>query len=215
MYKEYFPKNKRLNKEKLLELSFKEKNDSYFKSFNINDFTLNINVYSSYLETELIDNRIDSEYTLHKNLSANGKYASEIRKLYNEIIEELFSKILDDDMILETVFSYIYNKYNIKPDNPFKDLDSYVFRRLDNNKWFGLIIEIDISKLKIKSNQKGYVLNIKIDEDKRDEIIDNIHYFECYHMNKKKWVSILLSNDIDLDKLYKYIDRSYELIGGK
>ncbi|MBF1207631.1 MAG: MmcQ/YjbR family DNA-binding protein, partial [Fusobacterium periodonticum] len=41
--------------------------------------------------------------------------------------------------------------------------------------------------------------------------IDNKRYFPAYHMNKKHWCTICLDGTVELEKIYRLIDISYEL----
>ena len=52
---------------------------------------------------------------------------------------------------------------------------------------------------------------MKYDKDKVSDIVDNINIFPGYHMNKKSWISINLCGNIDLEEVYKLIDKSYIL----
>ena len=134
---------------------------------------------------------------------------------YNKIISTITLKHItnkNDDITVKKLKSYIYNKYNIVSDFPFKDDDSEAFRRKDNKKWFGLLMNLSSLKIGLEKDIPVKVINIKVDEDKLLDIIDNKHFFVCYHMNKKKWISILLNDEIDYNKLFYLIDRSYELV---
>lgn len=47
-------------------------------------------------------------------------------------------------------------------------------------------------------------------------IIDNINYFSAYHMNKKNWITIKLNDcTIPIEKIFEYIDASYNIAGKK
>ena len=45
------------------------------------------------------------------------------------------------------IANLIYERYGVKPDFPWKD-DNGVFRHLDNNKWFSLIMERSFKRWK-------------------------------------------------------------------
>ncbi|KXA14265.1 MULTISPECIES: MmcQ/YjbR family DNA-binding protein [Fusobacterium] len=39
-------------------------------------------------------------------------------------------------------------------------------------------------------------MNVKHSSEKIKTIIDNVHIFPAYHMNKKHWITISLNSDI-------------------
>lgn len=49
-------------------------------------------------------------------------------------------------MTRQDVFSWCRRQYGTEPDYPWNDWNA-VLRHTDNNKWYGVIIEVDRSKL--------------------------------------------------------------------
>ena len=68
------------------------------------------------------------------------------------------------------------------------------------------------SVLKIESEELIDIMNIKLDPEKIKQLIDNVNYFEAYHMNKKYWITILLDSNLDINKVKELIDESYKLV---
>ena len=60
---------------------------------------------------------------------------------------------------------------------------------------------------------KMEVLNVKVDPEKIDSIVDKVHFFPSYHMNKKNWLSIVLNEGCPLETIFAFIDESYRLNG--
>lgn len=55
------------------------------------------------------------------------------------------------------------------------------------------------------------IINVKLD----DEVEEYLKYegiYKAYHMNKKKWVSIMLDERVSDDLLLKLVDKSYNLV---
>ena len=223
MFKEIFPRNKKLNLNKLLNYGFKLVDNSYSSSFDIMNGKFTLFVYikmDNEVNTLLLDNTIKEEYFLHKNLNAQGHFNQKVIFEYNNKLKEIYDNILDDISIESNAFlkviEYVKNKYDIDVEHPFLDDDvSIIARRKDNNKWFLISMYIPYRKIKLDREGSLFVMNVKYDDELIPSLIDNIHYFECYHMNKKKWISIALDEVAKLDEIYKLIDRSYELVGKK
>ena len=58
------------------------------------------------------------------------------------------------------------------------------------------------------------LLDLRYQKDEIDKIIDNKKIYPGYHMNKKSWITINLDNTVNINKIYKLIDNSYNLIVG-
>ncbi|MBQ6730539.1 MAG: MmcQ/YjbR family DNA-binding protein [Bacilli bacterium] len=106
----------------------------------------------------------------------------------------------------------IKNRYNELPDHPFKEphiINYGVYRYKGNKKWYGLVMNIDKGHL-VKEEKGTYVdvINVRIDESKRETIINNQSIYPSYHMNKQKWVSIILDDSLDDEVVMAYIDYS-------
>ncbi len=91
-------------------------------------------------------------------------------------------------------------------DCPFKeDYDCTVIRHTDNNKWYGLIFEMD---------GKLYV-NLKCNPDLAAVLKDEYPAItSAWHMNKKHWIKVDVNN-IDKEALLKLIQISYDLTASK
>ncbi|WP_270360687.1 MmcQ/YjbR family DNA-binding protein [Limosilactobacillus mucosae] len=98
-------------------------------------------------------------------------------------------------------------------DFPWKsknNKDNGVFRHLDSNKWFGLII----------NGRRGLVT--KDDDEQNVDIInlksntlpvDGKSVFPAYHMNHKYWISVVLDDQLGDDDVMRLIDESFRLTG--
>ena len=116
----------------------------------------------------------------------------------------------------EDITNYIKEKYDINPEYLFSQFPSYfVFRNKKNKKWFAVVMNVANDILKIKEEGYTDILNVKCKSFAVELLLEKKGYFPAYHMNKKNWISIELSENIDKDKIIKLIDSSYELIKEK
>ena len=58
------------------------------------------------------------------------------------------------------------------------------------------------------------VLNVKVDSAGIDDILAQKGYYPAFHMNKKRWVSIILNNDLTDAEIQGRIENSYESLKG-
>ena len=116
----------------------------------------------------------------------------------------------------EELLNYIKEKYDVNPEYLFSKFPSYfVFRNKKNKKWFAVVMNVANDILNIE--EKGYtnILNIKCESFVVEMLLEKKGYFPAYHMDKKNWISVELSENIDKNEILKLIDNSYNLIKGK
>ena len=69
------------------------------------------------------------------------------------------------------IFAYAEKQYNAKPDCPFENYRRYaVLRHSDDDKWFGLVMNVSRGKLGLKSEGEVDVLDIKCHPAKVDDL---------------------------------------------
>ena len=113
------------------------------------------------------------------------------------------------------ITNYIIGKYNTKPEFLWEKLDgSAVFRNKENNKWFGIIMDINKNKLD-KENKIIEIINVKLDNKTIEKLIKEKGFYNAYHMNKKSWITIVLDDTLKDEEIIKYIDESYNIIKKK
>lgn len=210
-------RNKVFNKKKLLEFGFKESENSLIFSAKIFDaqFDLIIIVKEmKTIETKLIDSASKEAYTLHLLKGANGKFIGNIRNEYEKFLNKVADNCCDDiyfnSIQANRITEWIKQKYNSSPEFLWDKFPRCaVFRNYDTRKWYGLITDIDYSKL--DKNQSGQidVLNIKVDKDDIQSYLKLKGCYPAYHMNKRSWLSVVLDDSVADEALKTLIDRSY------
>lgn len=119
---------------------------------------------------------------------------------------------LQDNSYRKAVLAYVKKKYKTEEDYPFKrDEVSAVLRHEDNKKWYGLIMNVEGSKLGLPMKGSVDMINVKTpDQMFHDMLIRQEGYFPAYHMNKNSWVTILLDGTVPFEEVCNMIDVSYE-----
>ena len=75
------------------------------------------------------------------------------------------------------------------------------------------MMEIKYKNIGLDSDEPVDVVNLKADSSLMDSIVDRRSIFPAYHMNKKHWITVLLTKATDFDKLCSLTSRSFELVG--
>lgn len=120
-------------------------------------------------------------------------------------------EVLKNGSFRDAVLNYVKKKYKTRADYPWKgDRENAVLRHEDNRRWYGLVMEVERSKLGLGGEGKSCVINVKTsDAMLHDVLIRQEGYFPGYHMNKEKWITILLDGTVPFEEICGMIDASF------
>ena len=104
-------------------------------------------------------------------------------------------------MTRQELFAWIRQQYGTEPEYPWHDWNA-VLRHNDNNKWYGVVLEVSADKLGLPEAGIIDVINVKSDPLLIGSLRGQDGYFPAYHMNKEKWLSIQLGKP-ELDDAIK------------
>ncbi len=197
---------------------FKKKNNIYTleKIFLNNDFKAIINIDDKgNLCGKVIDLQDNEEYTNIRTDMA-GEFVNNVREAYKAILIDIKNHCYESNYFISNqanrISRYIKEKYNDDPEFLWEKFPQYgVFRNKNNNKWYSIIMNLDLSKLD-NGNGEVEIINVKLDEDKIQNLLKEKGFYEAYHMKKSDWVSILLNDTLDDAEIISLLDESYNLI---
>lgn len=157
-------------------------------------------------------------YVLHMVSSATGSYVGKVRRetelILRDISEKCFISPHFDDLYVAELEKYIFENYGEKTEYPWKDgKENGIWRRDDNRKWYGAILTVSQSKLRLEGNVKIRVLNLKAAPSDVEKLLDRPGFFPAYHMNKKHWFSVLTDGTVSYEELCSLTDTSRTLAG--
>lgn len=162
---------------------------------------------------KVYDNESGEEYLPLRLNTVNGAFVSEVREEYKRVLKDICDKCFTKKAFIYSqscrIADFIYKKYSDTPRYLWEKFPTYgVFRDSSNNKWYGIIVNIDYSK--IDKNKKGEIeiLNVKLDQNKINELLKTHGYYPAWHMNKKTWISIVLDNNISDEIIMELIEES-------
>ena len=146
----------------------------------------------------------------------NGGFVSTIRSYVDDAVDEIVKNCFQLADVKAILLDYVREKYGTIPEAPWGYLEEYhTLNTAKRHKWYGLFMLIPYKYLGVEREGKINVLNLKVRPEDIPAIIDHIHYFPSYHMNKKYWISILLDRDADIEQIKKLLDDSYAIVEGK
>ena len=214
-------KRSKVDFNKLSSYGFIKNGDSYIyeKIFFNNKFKAIITIdKNGSIKGKVIDIDIDEEYTPIKT-NMMGDYVSKVREAYKEILIDIRRSVSLDNLFIfdqtNKVNKYIKDKYNVDAEFLWdKTPGCGVYRNKDTKKWFGIIMNIDYSKLDKSKTGEVEIINVKLDRDKIKDLINNNikGFYKAYHMSKLDWISIILNDTLSFSDITKLIDESYDLV---
>ena len=214
-----FIKDKKIDLKRLEKFGFKLKDNSYYYDISLlkNQFKMcvKINLDNS-IFTEIIDVETSEPYVLHLLEMKRSGYSEKVYGAYSEVLEKIKKECFEDEIFktdyTKEVVDYVKNKYGDKLEFLWeKSPKTAVVRRKNSNKWYAVILTLSKRKLNLDSDKLVEVINLHNSPEEIEKLIDNKKYFPAYHMNKKHWCTICLDGTVELEKIYRLIDISYEL----
>ena len=174
-------------------------------------YNIHLNVYDGPLD--LLCDLISKQKIDIKDISISeitSQYLAYI-DLLNDIREKCFYKttfIFEQTMRIN---SCIKEEFNSKPEFLWGKYPTFAVYKNNDGKWFSLIGSIPFNKIDKESslNKEIEFLNIKINESELDNLLNNDGIYEAYHMNKKKWITIILNDTLSDEYIKSLIIDSY------
>ena len=143
----------------------------------------------------------------------NGGFVSTIRAYAQELADEVVQNCFAVSDVKTLLLDYVKEAYGTEPEAPWGYLKEYhTLNTARRHKWYGLFMLIPYRYLGVDLDGKVHVLNVKAKPDDIPQIIDHVHYFPSYHMNKKYWISILLDSTADVEEIKSLLDKSYAIV---
>ena len=184
------------------------------------DFTAEIRVYeNSSVQGRVMDNMMNEEYIPLRMPNYAGAFVGSVRAAYEELLLDIADKCCTEVSFVSDqsnrIAAMILDRYSVKPDFPWDEGEgdpSGVFRHGSNNKWFGLIMNIDRRYLDKDSPEEMVdVINLKADET-RTHILHKIKgIYPAFHMNHRKWISVVLDDTLDDRDVMDLVAESFRL----
>ena len=115
-------------------------------------------------------------------------------------------------MTRQELTDYIFDAFSVEPDYPFpRDEVTCVFRHTDNRKWFGIIMKIPYRTLGMNRDGETDIVNIKCDPVLMGSLRGKPGFRPAYHMNKDKWITILLDGSAGREEVTALVDMSFRM----
>ena len=115
-------------------------------------------------------------------------------------------------MTRQELTEYIFEAFSVEPDYPFpRDDVTCVFRHTDNRRWFGIMMKIPYRTMGMNRNGETDVVNVKCDPVLMGSLRGKPGFRPAYHMNKDKWITVLLDGSAGREEITALVDMSFRM----
>lgn len=214
----YIFRSAKIKKESLEAAGFKTTDEnSYSMNQTVSNGAFNADITLSLsdqtLTVHLFDSATGEKYALFDMPNTHGAFVASLREEVQQLIDEIKSKYFETSDLKDDYIAWIKSQFGAEPDYPWPDDApwSFVFR-CPNEKWFALVMRIKYRQLGLTGDEEVWVVNMKASQDQIPNLIDKKSIFPAWHMNKKHWITVLLTAVTDFNKLCELTEKSYELV---
>ena len=164
-------------------------------------------------EVNVFDADTDEEYLPFNVLDNITGFVTGIREQVEDLVQEIKEKCLLNSNMKLRLMEYCERKFGTEPEAPWEDSpDAYIFKTAKRNKWYALFMTIPYKSLGLAAQGTLDVVNIKLPPEKILDLMDRVHFYPAYHMNKKHWITIVLDKEVDEPLVQQLLDESYGLV---
>ena len=213
----YIFRSAKINKDSLKAAGFTTSDDNSYElrvpvSNDAFNAVISLSLSDQTLTVQLFDSATDEKYALF-DMPSHGAFVASLREEVQKIIDDIKAKYFETNDLKDDYIAWIKSKFGAEPDYPWPDDAPYSFVfRCPNEKWFALVMRIKYRQLGLTGDENVWVVNMKADQDDIPNLIDHKSIFPAWHMNKKHWITILLTAVTDFNKLCEQTEKSYELV---
>lgn len=128
--------------------------------------------------------------------------------------EDNFSRA--PESLREDVLKFALEQYGTEPDYPWMSLPRYaVLRHLDNQKWYGVVMDVPRRKLGLSGQETVDILNVKCDPVLGGCLRREKGFLPAYHMHRGNWLTVLLDGSVDRKKIMSLLEMSFDLTASR
>ena len=206
-----------VDKKSLIKYGFKLSGQDYIYEvqFMDGDFSARIVINrNGEVSGTVFDTENDEEYLPLRIDEQQGAFVGKVRDEYSKILTDIREKCFSQKYFISPqanrLAELIKKKYGDEPEFLWEKFPNLgVFRNQQSEKWYAIVMDVELNKLGEDSDKKVDVVNLKIDKDKIPELVKQNGIYPAWHMNKKYWITVCLNNTVDDDEIMQYVAESY------
>jgi len=193
----------------------KEENVYKYSKRFLDDFQAEIEVNESgKVSGKVFDLNVGEEYINFRIERQVGEFVSRIREEYRKVLVEIKNNCFQNLHFMKEQTNRIEKKikdcYHDEPEFAWESSPGFgIFRNPRNEKWYGLIMNIDRGKIESNTSGEIEVINVKLNPERIQSLLKKEGFYPAYHMNKKNWITISLDDTLSDEIVMECIDESH------
>ena len=203
--------------DKLEKYGFTKKRGSFVleKLFKSDEFRAEIVIKKTgEIQGKVYEVESNEEFLPLRVESQQGAFIGEVREEYKKILYDICQKCYTKNYFIypqaNRIANLIISKFGDKPDFMWDKFPDYgVFKNSKSSKWYGMVGDINYSKLDANINKPVEIINLKLDKKKIPELIKKDGFFPAWHMNKQSWITIVLDETLTDSEIMDLVEESY------
>ena len=109
----------------------------------------------------------------------------------------------DNSINRDVILNYALSTYGTEPEYPWESSpDNAVLRNMMSGKWYAIIMCVKRQILGLDGDGFVDVMNVKCDPILVGSLRMKNGFLPAYHMNKDKWISILLDGSVSREEIF-------------
>ncbi len=113
------------------------------------------------------------------------------------------------------VFELAREHYSTEAEYLWARTPNFGVLRHPNGKWYAVVMDIPRSKIGLPGDELIDVVNVQVNPVISGSLRATPGIFPGYHMNKEKWITVVLDGTIDMAQIAILLDISYRISGTK
>ena len=110
------------------------------------------------------------------------------------------------------LINYVKQSYDASPEYLWQDYpQTFIFRHAGNRKWFGVVMDVERSKIGLSGAGKVFLIDVKTGPIIGGSYIGQPGIIKAWHINKNHWLGVLLDGSAADQTLKELLDISFSL----
>ena len=203
--------------DKISKYGFKKDKSLYKYSKNIMNNTFRVDVEinnDGIVKGKVYDLAFGDEYTNFRIEDTAGAFVGQVKDEFKNVLKDIRNNCFTREAFIyeqsNRITKAIKEKYGDEPEFEWEKFPGYAtFRNKDSKKWYGIIMNLDKSKLGESSTGEIEIIDIKLEPNEIEYLLKQDGFYPAYHMNKKSWITVILNNTVSDEKIMSLIEKSY------
>ena len=204
------------NKKKAISFGFIEENGIFKYSSLIleNDFQLIVSIEDKEISFQVYDRETGDLYPQVHMDSMRGSFVRAVREACLEVLLQIRKSCFDvQDFICpqtKRIMAIVQEKYGNQLEYLWeKSPDTAVLRHESNQKWYVVLMKIPWDRL--DKGREGLVEVVNLKHDHVADLLSQKGIYPAFHMNKRYWISVPLDESLSDQQILDLIERSWDL----